>query len=442
MLEYAAVALVCFLMLGYIYGGYAKLLSLTVRLLPQRLERPALASDAELPAVTVFVPAYNEEEIIERRLQNLAELDYPRDRLEVLVISDGSRDATDDIVRAFAAANPSLDVRLFRFDKNQGPAAGQNKVAEIARHGILVSTDAATLFEPDALRRIAPWFLDPAIGVVGGKVIYRHPEGSIGETYSQYRDMETTIRLGEMHLRIGCKTDGPFTAYRRSIWRPIEAFEDVDHVGPLLARSQGLLTAIAVDAVAYDDANENFRQEFRQRSRMTRKGLLSIFNRLERRFFWQHPGFVFAVMSHRIVRLFSPLFLLGFILFGALAVLSAVGPAAFSAMALAGALALMGVWTLPALAQLKRKLGYFAVTNTACLHGIWGWTTAQKAGAYTPTRQIAAARPSTSQIQHARSQHAVDELGLAQPGGGQAHAGERRLRLRGAEAAEPVQVDA
>ena len=148
-------------LVAYGYVGYPLLIWGCARLFGRRRRRPA-AADGELPSVTLLIAAHNEERWIGQRLENALAQDYPPDKLDLVVASDCSRDGTVAIAAAFAGRG----VRVLDFRENRGKATALNAGIREARHPLVVFSDANTFFEPGAIRRLAGWFADPAIGTV------------------------------------------------------------------------------------------------------------------------------------------------------------------------------------------------------------------------------------------------------------------------------------
>src|SRR5687768_12139670 len=150
--------------LGYVYGGYRPLLWLLVWLRGARV-----VSRADItPPLSLVISAYNEAEVIRRKLDNAAALTYPRQQYEIVVVSDASDDGTDDIVREYA----DRGVRLARQPIRRGKTAGLNATVPTLRGDIVVFSDANAMYEPDALLKLARNFADPHVGCVTGEARY------------------------------------------------------------------------------------------------------------------------------------------------------------------------------------------------------------------------------------------------------------------------------
>src|SRR5215467_7999590 len=150
-------------MIALIYAGYPALM-FALRLM---LRRPVRRDDIT-PRVSVIIAAYNEERDIAAKLKNTLALDYPRERMEIIVASDCSTDRTDEIVRSFSAQG----VILYRQPERFGKTVAQNRAVKASSGEILVFSDATTICESGAIRKIVRNFADPEVGCVAGQLIY------------------------------------------------------------------------------------------------------------------------------------------------------------------------------------------------------------------------------------------------------------------------------
>ncbi len=193
----------------YTYAGFPILLTLLARTRP----KPP-AYKAASPTVTLIITAYNEETAIAEKLENSLSLDYPADRLQVLVAADGSNDRTADIVRAFAQRGVELSYNPPR----RGKMAAINRAVPLARGEILVFSDANNMYEPNALRELVAPFADPSVGGVTGAKSILGGDGALGESEGMYWKYESFIKQQE--TRLGCTTGavGEIMAIRRNLF--------------------------------------------------------------------------------------------------------------------------------------------------------------------------------------------------------------------------------
>jgi cellulose synthase/poly-beta-1,6-N-acetylglucosamine synthase-like glycosyltransferase len=321
-------------------------------------------------------------------------LDYPPDKIQVIAISDGSDDSTVTRIRDAMRHNHWRDIQLIEFTENRGQAAAQNAVALSAAYDLLVSTDADTEFPRDVLTRLARAFQDPSVAVVGGRMDYRPAASSISQSIGQYREMEWELRRLEDALNVLTKTDGPCTAYRREVWEEIEDFEDVDQVVVYFARRRGLTARHLDEVVCIDTPNSEWRQELRARARMTRKGLLSMFNRWSLHDWIREPGFTFALFSHKVVRYLSPAALLAFSV-GVVWLMVEIHRSADLPLIPFGIAALLILITATYLVTpgwARRRAGQatsFLLANLGFAWGVVGWLAGDRRGRYVPSRKRA-----------------------------------------------------
>ena len=194
-----------------------------------------------LPTVSIIVAAHNEELKIESKLHNLFACDYPRERVEILIGSDGSSDCTEEIVSRYLHEG----VGLISFPLQQGKSAIQNGLAAAAWGDILIFTDADCTFAPDTLRLVAENFVDSRVGLVTARPRYINESSThITENEGLYLRYETWLRRKESELGLLAMASGTLVAIRKPLWRPLDpAFGD-DFVHPLRIAQAGMLNVL------------------------------------------------------------------------------------------------------------------------------------------------------------------------------------------------------
>jgi cellulose synthase/poly-beta-1,6-N-acetylglucosamine synthase-like glycosyltransferase len=306
------------LWLLYVYWGYGALLGL----LAPRSPTPApLRSfdERHWPSVTVLLTVHNEERVIERRLKNLLTQDYPPERLDIVVASDGSTDRTEALVEAALAEGR---IRLARTDR-LGKSVAQNVAMHAIESEVVVLTDAETVFDPACVRAMAAEFADPKVGCVTAELGMVDATGAIGRGQSRYWSYELKLRRLESRLGILAVASGPAMAFRRALFAEIPSFTGDDCVIPLEVVSRGHRVVHCAAALAWDCMDHEPVAEFRSRVRMTVRNWIGTWlypALLDPR---RHPGHAFALWSHKLLR-----WLGGF-------ALAAMAPAA-AGMAIAG----------------------------------------------------------------------------------------------------------
>jgi cellulose synthase/poly-beta-1,6-N-acetylglucosamine synthase-like glycosyltransferase len=248
--------------------------------------------------VTVCVAAYNVALTLDAKIASLLAQRYPRDKLEILVYSDGSTDGTDDLVRLWAQRDPR--VRLLRGTRRQGKPTGLNRMREAARGEVLLITDARQPLAPGALRALLDVLADPGVGCVTGNLILRGDAGS--GIYWRY---ENWIRRQEAGFRSVVGMTGPIAALRKSDLGLLPADLILDDVWiPMRLRLRGRKVLFAEDAIAYDRAFEDDR-EFARKVR-TLAGNYQIFARMPALLSPAANPSWFETVSHKVMRLVCP----------------------------------------------------------------------------------------------------------------------------------------
>jgi glycosyltransferase involved in cell wall biosynthesis len=235
---------------AYVYFGYPALLAA----LGVVTRRPPKARPYE-PSVSLLVAAYNEADVIEAKIRNALALDYPPDRLEIVIASDGSTDGTAEIAGRLAGGER---VRLFAYPKNRGKINVLNDTVPQLRGEILVFSDASSMLAPDSLRRLAANFADPQVGAASGVYKVRQKEkADLGAQEDFYWKYETFLKTREAALGSVLGAHGSLYAIRRSLYPfPAPGTINDDYVIPVRILQQGYRVAYEPAAVAYEEAHE------------------------------------------------------------------------------------------------------------------------------------------------------------------------------------------
>ncbi|MEO6324584.1 MAG: glycosyltransferase [Thermoanaerobaculia bacterium] len=292
-------------MLCYVYGLYLGVLRLLCLLAPRL--RPVETRPGELPTLTVLVTVRNEEAAIGRRLDNILACDYPRDRLQVIVASDGSTDGTDEIVRSLRDAR----VVLFTPPAPGGKTRAQNQALAAASGDVVVFTDAGTTFAVDCLVRLVEPFADSLVGAVDGHVLFSTAAGNIvSENQGLYWSYELEVRKAETELGILAVASGACLAVRRELLRPMPESTGEDCYLPLDVVRQKHRVVHCPGAVAHERMEHEGAREFGARCRMTLRGWQGTWMFPELLDPFRNPGHAFGLWSHKLLRWLSPVFLI------------------------------------------------------------------------------------------------------------------------------------
>ena len=349
----------------YVYAGYPLLLA-ALRALGGG--QPVARADLE-PPVTLVISAFNEAEVIAAKLENSLALDYPRERLQVIVVSDASDDGTDEIVASFAGRG----VELLRMADRGGKTLGLNAAVQAARGAVVVFSDANALYGRDVIRKLARNFADPAVGAVVGESTYVDPEVESERSEGLYWRYETAIKRLESALGSVVGGDGAIYAVRRALYQPMRADALSDFVNPLQVVRAGQRCVYEPEARSYERAADNFEKEFRRKVRIVNRAWRALFNLKALLNPLRFGFFAFQLVSHKLLRWLVPLFLAALLAVNLAIVgehpiyrLALAAQAAFYLLALAGHLARRRP-SLPALLAIPY---YFCLVNLASALGI------------------------------------------------------------------------
>jgi Glycosyl transferase family 2 len=281
-------------LLAYTWVGYPLLL----QALAVGRRKPEPRRRGAAPSVSVIVAAYNEAGCITAKLAStLARQRYPRDRLEAIVVSDGSTDATDALVQRY----PDTRVRLLRQEPRAGKSAALNRGVAEARGELLVFTDANARFAPDAIARLAAPFADPFVGLVSGLGLYSSG-GDARAAASGYVRYEGALKTGEASFGFLAGADGAIYALRRTLYRPLGASEVNDLLHPIQSCLAGYRCGFDAGAVTVEPPSAGGGQEFRRHVRIIAQGVHLLRGWLPALVRARRWRAVWMLLSHRALR--------------------------------------------------------------------------------------------------------------------------------------------
>ena len=264
----------------------------------------------DAPKVSIIVAAHNEAGTIGPRLRNVAELDYPKSQLEVIVVSDGSTDDTVDRVKEIETNGYPLDLCVLTLSDQSGKATAHNRAVQRADGEILVFTDAETTFEADFLQHIVAPFKNSLVGFTTGLLKFRETGGGVQESVGVYWRIEMHIRSWESRIGILATGTGACCAVRKRLFREIPKTGDVDFTTPLDVVLEGSKCIHCEKAVAYDSQHSDPGKEYAARVRMTSKNFRGTLARWGLRGLLLRPLVSIALFSHKIGRWISPFMML------------------------------------------------------------------------------------------------------------------------------------
>lgn len=338
---------------------------------------PVAEAPAAWPFVSVIVAGYNEAACIGRRVENLLQCDYPADKIEILIASDGSDDGTDRLAAEAAKGDPR--VRVLPFAERRGKVNVLNDVCAQAQGEVLVLSDANVDFAPDTVKRLVARFQDSKVACVCGKLCFRTREGE-AHTQSEgiYWKLETWLKQHEGGRGVLLGANGANFALRRDLWKgcPPEIVVEDLYI-PLRLLMEGWRVVFEPTALAYEDLPPALADEFGRRVRIG-AGDYQILARCLGLLNPSHGLAAWVFFSHKVLRWVAPLFMIGAML--AVLVLVMLG-APGALLVLAGGACIVAVTAvgfssvrLPGpLGRLASVSAYFATMNAALLLGCVRW---------------------------------------------------------------------
>ncbi|MEX1184582.1 MAG: glycosyltransferase, partial [Gemmatimonadota bacterium] len=345
----------------------------------------------EWPSITITIPAYNEAGQIGELLESVLRLDYPRDRMQVLVVSDASEDGTDEIVRTYA----DRGIELLRMPTRGGKSAAENAARPLLRGEIVVNTDASIRIDPGALKPLIARFADPTVGLASGRdVSITRVDGGLNVGESTYVGYEMWIRSLETDLSGIVGASGCFYAIRREL-HGSEVPEGLsrDFAAALVTREHGYRAETVNEAVCYVPRVPALKSEYRRKVRTIARGMGTLHFKRHLLNPLRHGVFAWMLLSHKAARWAAPwAAVLGIIGLLALAPVQPLAAVAAAVVLAVGALALIG-WNWPEGRRAPRLFSmpaFLVAGNVAVLHATVKALRGERHAVWEPTRRDAA----------------------------------------------------
>lgn len=340
-----------------------------------------------LPRVSMLVSAYNEEASIADKMENCLQLNYPAEKLQIVIGSDASTDQTDAILRQYKDSR----FKLITFHNRRGKAPVLNDLVEAASGEILVFSDANTLYKPDAIHRLVAHFGDARVGGVCGRLILLSKNGQLDtEGEKLYWDFENYIKFLEGKVRTVFGANGAIYAIRKELYERLPTDRAVmdDFLIPLKIVMRGYDVVYEKDAIVWEHTAPSLQSEFARKARIGAanfNGIREILPLLSPR-----KGFVaFGLWSHKLIRWLVPFLLISLFASNMLLLGSSFYNITFGVQVLFYGLAWLG-WKaekLRARVSLLVYPYYFLVVNCALLVGFYRFLTKSQQPAWTRTER-------------------------------------------------------
>jgi len=266
------------------------------------------------PNVSIIIPAHNEDKVIEKKLRNLITLNYPMEKVEIIIASDNSTDQTNEIVEKFIKENKEYNIKLYKVNKRLGKTNAQNEAVKIAKGEILVFSDANAILDKDSIIHLVSSFTSKDIIYVTGQLKYVNSlEHLSSQAESTYWNYDLLMRRIESDIKTITAGNGAIYAIRKDEYVDFDPIESHDSAMPIYAVLNNKRAVFNPRAIAYEKAGETTRDEFKRKVRMNRNILKFLFGYLNILNIFKYGWFSYFYFGHRILR--YSLFILHILLF-------------------------------------------------------------------------------------------------------------------------------
>ncbi|WLR50650.1 glycosyltransferase family 2 protein [Bacillus tianshenii] len=277
---------------------------LSLRVIDKYNRKPSIIKTrTHEPTVTLMIVAHNEEKVILNKLKNVTGLNYPKEKLEILVSSDHSTDQTNEIVRAFIKEHKDFNIRLYEVKERKGKTNAQNEAALTAKSDILVMTDANAMLDKEAVKELVSAFASDDIAYVTGRLKYVNAEAEwTSESESSYWEWDLKMREIESKLHSVTAGNGALYACRTKDYYQFDPIKCHDGAMPKHYVLEGKRAIYNKDAIAYEKAGATVEDEFGRKVRMSRSIFTALFSNLQLYNFFKHKWFSYCYFGHRFCR--------------------------------------------------------------------------------------------------------------------------------------------
>jgi len=289
-----------FFIVFYAYVGYGILLFLLIRLKRIVSGRPVKVMDpAYEPDVTLFVTAYNEKDFIEEKIRNSLELEYPREKLHLVWVTDGSDDGTPELLARHK------EVTLYHLPQRNGKIGAMNRGMKFIKTPVVVFCDANTMLGKESIRRIVNLFSNPKVGCVSGekRIFSKDKDAAAGAGEGLYWKYESTLKKWDAELYSVVGAAGELFAIRTDLYQEVEKDTLLDDfIISLRVAQKGYTIQYDPDAYAIESASANVKEELKRKIRISAGGIQSVVRLHSLLNIFRYGTLSFQYISHRVLR--------------------------------------------------------------------------------------------------------------------------------------------
>jgi poly-beta-1,6-N-acetyl-D-glucosamine synthase len=294
-----------FLIVFYTYLGYPLILSFLAHFKPQPPKYEAIT-----PKVSLLIAAFNEERILEAKIKNALSLDYPKEKLQIIIANDSSSDRTAEIAESFS----SEGVLLVSTPHRMGKIGNINFASHTADGEVFIISDATNMYDANAIHELVSPFADPSVGIVGGIHVIQKGDGDLGESEGLYWKYEAQIEANETRMGSCITANGDILAIRKDLWSdiPLNVINDDLYLAFKVIKNNKRVI-ITPRAIGRERVSPTAQDEIVRRTRMV-AGVYQAMTMAPKTLPWQYPQYVWQIVSHKFMRPLVPFWMAGAIL--------------------------------------------------------------------------------------------------------------------------------
>ena len=290
----------------YVYVGYPIILQLLNILLKTK---PARQDEMLIPEVSLIISCYNEVDVVKEKIENSLAIDYPKDKLKIIIVSDGSDDGTDEIAKQYSTEG----IVLIRQEGRLGKTSAINLAMEQVTSEVVVFSDANAMYETDAIKKLVRNFADETVGYVVGAALYTDGKTSAAAASEDiYWRYEIKLKTLESKLHSVVGGDGAIYAIRRDLFIELDAKDINDFVNPLQIIAQGYRGIFDAEANCLEETAGDFSKEAKRKQRIVNRSFRGLMKVKEVMNPFKFGFFSFEVISHKLLRWLIPVFIVSF----------------------------------------------------------------------------------------------------------------------------------
>ncbi|MDB2087489.1 MAG: glycosyltransferase family 2 protein [Clostridium paraputrificum] len=301
----------CVILIIHSFIGYP----ISLKIINKIAKKDKISIDSDYcPFVTIVIPAHNEELVIESKLENITHLNYPSDKLEIIIASDNSTDSTNEIIKKFCEKSQFDNLRLYEVKERKGKTNAQNEAVKIANGEIIVFSDANSILKNDSVYQLVKYFSDDDVAYVSGRLVYINNNISeTSEAENSYWNYDLMMREYESNISSITAGNGAIYAIRKKDYINLDPMYCHDSMMPIKSVICNKKAKYNKDAIAYEKAGETAEDEFKRKIRMARKNIAISYSDIQKYNPFKCGWFSYFYFCHRYLR--NSLFILHLLLY-------------------------------------------------------------------------------------------------------------------------------